>query len=775
MPDLTMQPLPPSRQIVDPYGRPIVSAPRKRSSASISGSAIDERNPELTAAREFWKKVKDHPVEKNLRDEALKNIGYFTGDDQGWDDDGARAQLEGEGRPALTLNRTHPIIRLICGARPKTKVTYLPKERGLEQTAAVLSACKDNVDDINQWRFKEADSLFRSLVLKRAIIEIKPNYDLDPMGEIELELVNSNNVYCDFDSEKRDRTDQQKMIVVKNVSVEEAKRTFPKHATQLEAFKGYMEYGPGGASRDTSPTDGYNDSRADYYDVETKRISLVYYWYKTYEKVTKIVDVATGKVKLSPLKLEEARQQIAAIPGAAERFTAVEREFTRVNWLVFCHDIGLERGITPWERQDGQNTKLASNFPFIIEELDRIVFGLQEWLIDFMKMLRDPQKYHNKLASSILHIINTQAKGGIDYEKGAISAENKRKLEEKGSKPGVNIEWENLEKMKPRQRGVMPQAEMAVAETMSRELLDISGVESLISTKSLGKNASGQAIGKKMEQGGNIISWVYEYHGFFMFQLADYLRDAIQTMYTYEKTIPLRGDKPKFMTINQKKYDQQAGVTEILNDVTKGRFGTKITEKEDIPTMKLERFKYFADMVKGGMLQLPPQVMLKVVFELMDDPDLKEMVEEQLGEFMAEQQKAAQAAAEAGKQQIKPEVLDELAPSYTDLARSEQAQVLTGIGIQPDPNPGATVGLPDAGTAATAQSKGMESQAKAQATIGKSQIDARIKAQKADQDLMINRTKAAQDLQIARESADQSLKIQRQQAALAAQNEGGES
>ena len=741
MPDLTMQSAAPSP----------VSTPKATTVPDAKNSILDE-------ARSFWKRVKDHPVEKKFRDEAIKNIGYFTGEDQGWDDQGARATLEGEGRPALTLNRTHPIIRLICGARPMAKVTYLPTEQGKEQTAAVLSSCKDHVDDDNKWEFKEDDALFRALVLKRAIVELRPDYSHDPRGEIDLHLVNSNDVYLDPDSEERDRSDQQRMIVVKNVSKEEAIRTFPGKKAEIENLVGYIVNGTNSQSRDTNPVDGYADSQADYYQGDSKKLSLIYYWYKTYEKATKIVDVVTGKVNDSPLKKDKAEQKIAEV-GGSERFRVLEREFTRVNWMVFSHDIEFERGVNPWERQDRQNTKLAENFPFIIEELDRIVFGLQQYLIDFMFMLRDPQKYHNKLASSILHIINTQAKGGYDYENGSISAANKKKLEESGSKPGVNIEWEtgalSGNKVKARQPGVMPQAEMATAETMSRELLDISGVESLISTKSLGKNASGKALDIKTQQGGNIISWIYRYHSFFMHQLAEYERDAIQTIYTYQKVIRIRGDKPKYITLNQVKYDQRGGISEILNNVSEGKYGTKITEKQDVPTMKLERFKYFADMVKGGLLQLPGPVMVKVVFELMDDPDLKEIVESEFTDFIAEQQKQQAAQAQQAKQ-LPPSVKEnvDIDRLYPLLARSEQIQILQEIGIRPDMNAEAT-GLPDANTMLAARDKTAESQAKIAGMVQKAGVDGQIKTGKAKQDMGIRGAKAQMELMIAAEKAKQ--------------------
>ena len=689
MPDKTLEPVLTATSLDAPYGDP---------------PAISNTDTTLAEARRFWKIVKDHPMEKTFREQALVNIKYFTGEDQGWDEDGSRAKLEKEGRPSLTLNRTHPIIRLICGARPKLRVTYVPAEQGKEDTASILASCKEYVDDYNKWQYQEDDLLLKALIVRRGIISIMPDYERDPRGEIKLSLENPANVYLDPDSEERDRTDMQRMILIKHVTIAEAKRMFPKKKADIDRLAQQVESNaPSTIARDISSVDGYvDDSPADYYQPTSKKISLIYYWYKTYENATKIIDLATGQVTDSKLPAEEAKKKLADIKGA-DRFRVIERQFTRVRWLVFAHDIEFERGITPWERKDGQRTLLSDNLPFVVEELSRIVFGLQQFVVDFMTMLRDPAKYHNKLASSILHIINTQARGGYDYQKGALSDEQKKHLEQEGSKPGHNQEWDNLANMKPRSPSAAPTAEMALAQTMSRELLDISGVESLVSTQSLGKNASGYAIETKQRQGGNIISWIYEAHSFFMHQLADYVRDAIQALYDYEKVVRLRGDKPNYVTINKKVYDQMGGIAQVMNDVTEGRYATRVRDKEDMPTVKLERFKYFSEMVKSGALQLPPQVMTKIVLMLMDDPDLQDMVQEEFGEYMKQQQ---QIAAQSKKlpPAIREDVdIDRLLPLLT---ANERAQVLQEIGINPDPN-ASVVGQPTASEAMKTSSAAM--------------------------------------------------------------------
>lgn len=618
------------------------------------GPDSNGENRVLEEARKRFKAAREHPMEKKWRKTNEENLNYFTGSDQGWDEHGDRAALDAEGRPALTLNRVAPIIRLICGARPRNEVGYLPSGEGRSDTAAILESCRDHVEDENMFSFLEDEWFKLGTLLNRGVLSIMPNYDHDARGEIELKTVDGYNVYLDWDSVLKDRKDMQYMFVVGMFSTEEAKAKWPHRELEIEDLVGVCEAKrPGGDSRDVDPVDGYRDNHADYYDAETKRFFPVYYWYKEYGKAVKIVDQATNSVYDSLVKRKSDAEAALAEMGAAGRYVVIERDYVRVRYMIFARDIVFEEGVTPWERPDGQRTKLSDNFPFIIYEPDRIVFGLRQELIEIMQAFKDPQKYHNKLASSILHIINSQAKGGYDYEAGAITPENLKKLRESGAKPGQNIEWKDGSvangKFRPRGTAQAPTAEISMANQMATSLLDISGVESLVSTRSLGKAASGKAIQAKQAQGGNVISWVYHSFAFFQHQYASYLLDAIQRMYDYERVIRIRGRRGKSVRINEPVYDEMGRVTEILNDVSQGRYDTKIVEKAGEPTLRIERLKYFSEMIKSGALVLPPEVLTKVILELMDDPDLRDLIEEEMGQWMERQQLAALMQAGAAQ------------------------------------------------------------------------------------------------------------------------------
>jgi hypothetical protein len=188
---------------------------------------------------------------------------------------------------------------------------------------------------------------------------------------------------------------------------------------------------------------------------------------------------------------------------------------------------------------------------------------------------------------------------------------------------------------------------MMQAKQMASDILDVSGVESLVSTESLGKGASGKAIDLKQRQGGNIIDWVFESFRFFQHVLTEYLRDAVQVLYNYEKVIRITGPNTRYVRINENVYDQMGAVSEVLNDVTIGDYDVSIVDKEVLPTMRLERFREFVSLVKENALQLPPPVLTKVVMELMEDPQLKQIVEEEMSVFEQQMAQMQQQQAQA--------------------------------------------------------------------------------------------------------------------------------
>jgi len=611
----------------------------------------------LAQARKDWERVKECTFEKGLREQSTRNLKYFTGEDQGWDDENARSDREAEGRPAITLNKENAMVRLICGVRPHTEARFQGNEEGDVESAEIIEACKDHVEKTNKWEFLEEDVFKHGIILERVVLELQPDYDFDIRGEIEYEM-GTDNWYFDPDSKKADRSDG--MFAVKKITVSpaEAKRLFPKMKGKLDELVGYVENDTGDSSRDSKEVDEYQDTRSSFYDPATNKLTILYYWYRIIKPITKIIDTAalgTGgedsTVYDSTKDAEDVKKTLKKLgPDAVDRYQVITTQDTQVKYLVFCHDIELEKGDTPWNRKDGRKTKLSSVIPAIPWEPDRIMAGTRRHLISLMEAWHDPQKYHNKLASSVLEIIGTSASSGWEYEDGAVTPAWLKKLKEWGRKPGFVMEWTKGAISGNRARKITstggPQAEMAMAKEMSDSLLDVSGIEALVNANSLGKGASGVAVDLKQRQGGNVVEWIYRSFTAYEHTLTELVLDAIQVLFDYEKVVRIKGQgmsfQPRNVRINERVYDEMGAITETLNDVTMGRYDFSLIDKEVLPTARIERFKYFVELVKSGALQLPPPVLTTIIVHLMEDPELKDLVKKEYSNFMQNLQQQPQ-------------------------------------------------------------------------------------------------------------------------------------
>lgn len=609
-------------------------------------------DPRLEKALERWDEVQECEYEKKLRERGISNLDYFTGEDQGWDDDGARAELEAEGRPALTLNRISPIVRLIQGSRPKTEAAYYATEESDVQTADIMNACKDHVESRNKWEFTEDMAFLHMMIMERLVIDIMPTYKEDPQGEIELKLGNPFNYYPDPQSKEMDRSDMRYCFEEWDLEPSEAKLLWPDKAEEIDAITGGAEGGGSATAkgRKAAVADQYDDPKTTFYDAGSNKIKVVLYWYREPRVNSKIVDLASIESEEGPqvydsdVSVDELEEKLEEM-GGAERFMVQRQDYEVVKYMIFSADQILEEGENPWVREDGQPTNLSERIPVLIVEPCRVMAGAKDELIGILKDYKDPQRFHNKLASAIIQIIGTSAHSGFAYEANAMSPEMKRKLKKQGSKPGFHLELNagGMNKFKPLVEGAPPQGHVMMAREMGTELLDISGVESLVNTGSLGKDASGKAIGLKMNQGSNVISWLFNSFRYGQHCLSEMIRDAIQRLFTYEKVIRIKGPRMKYITINEQIMDPMTGAMQILNDVTIGKFDSIVTDRDSLPTMKIERFKYFSEMVKSGALILPPPVLSAITMELMDDPDLKRIVEEEMGQWQMQQQQMMMA------------------------------------------------------------------------------------------------------------------------------------
>ena len=94
-------------------------------------------------------------------------------------------------------------------------------------------------------------------------------------------------------------------------------------------------------------------------------------------------------------------------------------------------------------------------------------------------------------------------------------------------------------------------------------------------------------------------------------------------------------EKYSQIVINEQQYSMN-GKDAVLRDITVGKYDVRLSDRDVLPTMRLERLKMFTEMARNGVIPLPPMVMVQIFLELMDDPELKSMVMENIDKWKQE-------------------------------------------------------------------------------------------------------------------------------------------
>jgi hypothetical protein len=127
------------------------------------------------------------------------------------------------------------------------------------------------------------------------------------------------------------------------------------------------------------------------------------------------------------------------------------------------------------------------------------------------------------------------------------------------------------------------------------------------------KDTSGRAIMLRQQQGYQILAENVDNHRLSQTQTAQWMVDAIQNNYTYEKTFRIimpEGDV-KYATMNQRLADLATGVEKVLNDVTIGKYDVVVSDQAMSPSMRYLHFQELIEIVRETGVQIPPDVMVQ--------------------------------------------------------------------------------------------------------------------------------------------------------------------
>lgn len=366
------------------------------------------------------------------RDEARICYDFVAG--QQWDDDDL-AKLNEQERPAVTFNRMGVMVDAVCGleVNSRQQVTYFPREQGDAGLSEVETAAAHWVNEQCHGEDEDSEAFRDSTICGVGCTEMRMDYESNPDGNIVIERRDPLKMFWDPASHKKCLEDARFVFYADWMDNKEIEDTWPDKYTATTPWDRADEQ-PRPQNADLQFL--YKDTDSDFEKHKDQSLVIQYqcYWREPYYRV---LDPSTGQlVDFDEKKYKKIRKAYRESVG--QDLQAV-KQMRRVYYRGFyCGRTELEYKKSPYQE--------GFTFKFITAKRDR---NRKMWY-GIVRAMIDPQKWANKWLSQILHIINTNAKGGAFVETNALKDPRKAEEQWAASNPLIELNEGGITRIKER-------------------------------------------------------------------------------------------------------------------------------------------------------------------------------------------------------------------------------------------------------------------------------------------------------------------------------------
>lgn len=384
----------------------------------MSSPAETDDGQLLTFKRWFKADVRKANV---WRKEAEEDFKFRDGHQ--WSDDDKQA-LEEQRRPVITFNRTGVLVDAVVGSEigNRREVRYIPREMGDAKPNEILTSAAEWFRDQCDAEDEESDSFRDAVTAGMGWTETRLDVDENPRGEAKVDRIDPLEMVWDASAVKPNLVDSRRRWRVRKVDMAEALSLFPD-ATEEDINAAWAD----DSEEDESPnvidkTNRYAREGDEHAD-DTKQVTIVHLEYLKDETYYKAIIVGpdgapSAPVDLSEVKFKELTKAKLVLESVRLRKKTVYKTF-------------LGRVILK-DPQPTQTGTWTLNCITGLRDHDKGIF------YGIVRRAKDPQRWANKWLSQMLHIMNSNAKGGVMMEEGAV--EDIRDFERKWSRPdGITV------------------------------------------------------------------------------------------------------------------------------------------------------------------------------------------------------------------------------------------------------------------------------------------------------------------------------------------------
>tara|TARA_R110000751_G_scaffold41243_3_gene96932 strand:- start:2145 stop:4208 length:2064 start_codon:yes stop_codon:yes gene_type:complete len=435
---------------------------------------------------------------KNWRSDAREDYGFVDGSGQ-WSENDAQV-LRDALRPVLTFNRCGPVIDVVCGQEinNRQEVRYIPREQGDSKVSEILTGAADWVRDQCDAEDEESDAFHDMVVCGMGWTETRMDYDDDLDGAVIIERIDPLEMHWDSGSRKRNLTDSRWMMRVKEFTLKEIKERWPDKADEITGPDALW----GDDLDDESPHvthagDQYQGAE-ETTDIKKERmVKVMHHQWWDKEDIWRVADPLTGGIseldQKSYNKMEERFIETGIqLQGVKQKRKIYKQAFIAGEVLLEESDNPAKEGFT-YRAMTGKRDRNTNTW-----------FGL-------LRGMKDPQRWANKWLSQIMHIINSNSKGGLMAEQDAFV--NPRKAESEWSDPTSITMFKagalQANKVMEKKPITYPAGLDKLMEFAVSSIRDVSGVNVDMLGNREGSGTSGVQDAMRRDQGVTILATLF--------------------------------------------------------------------------------------------------------------------------------------------------------------------------------------------------------------------------------------------------------------------------
>ncbi|UTO28121.1 portal protein [Bartonella harrusi] len=340
-------------------------------------------------------------VEK-WRKNAQEDYDFYNG--RQWNEQDL-AVLREQNRPVMTFNRIAPLINAVIGTERNNKrqVQFIPRQEGAAFANQILTGAAEWFRDEAGGEYEDSDAFQDAIICGMGWTDTRLDYEEEPQGKPVIARLDPMKMVWDASAVKPNLIDAQHLWYIDEKPLDVAREMFPHvHWSDLNAdwVKNHTFFHQN-ANGNTQSYCGESEEESSYQ--QPKMVTLAECRWFEREVVYKVLDPLSGK--FTDYTEQEFQKLSKDFPGIqATRLTrkVVKRAFLGRKLLeapdkplVPPHQLG-------WECITGTFDKLSRQF-----------YGI-------VKPTKDPQRWANKYFSQVMHLLNSQSKGGIMAERDAF-------------------------------------------------------------------------------------------------------------------------------------------------------------------------------------------------------------------------------------------------------------------------------------------------------------------------------------------------------------------